>query len=440
MRLSMIAVARAASARALRKGSGRVEDEAGFTITELLVALGALFVMTLAILSLLFSAMQLQSRARARTIAALVAERTLEEARSWEIQTFQSIIDNYGGRYTPAPVQEGPFVFSRTIDVAWEEVSGTSNPAPADYLRLTVEVTWNNMGTSPPVRMTTYVTGPPCEQNAGYISVRVTDHLSYPLANVSLDLFTRTGQGWGNPGYTSSEGTFVFTCVFAGDYEITGTLSGYIAKDRRDRAVIPNISVAPRQVTNVEFQLARPATLNVRFFDQSTGQEITGPAAVQLSRTDFGPLVVSDTSPTRTSPITIDRLWPDSYSLVAAGFSCVGGAGFMSAALGEIPITLNPGTNNVDVYLSPGPQATVEVTVVGANQVPVPNAQVWAVDACGVVSNFPTTNSSGVSMRSGMRPGPYVIYARRTSPTPVLQGSLQVLVSSDPTRVTVPVS
>ncbi len=440
MRLSMISMARAASAQALRDRDPRQGADAGFTITELMVALGALLVMTLAILSLLFSAMQLQSRARARTIAALVAERTLEEARSWEIQTFQAIIDNYGGRYTPEPVREGPFVFNRTIDVAWEEVSGTANPAAADYLRVSVEVTWNNMGTSPPVRMTTYVTGPPCEPNSGYISVRVTDHLSYPLANVALDLFTRTGLPWEPTRYTSSEGTWIFTCVFAGDYEITGTLSGYIARDRRDRAIVPNVSVAPQQVTNVEFQLARPATLNVRFFDQTSGLEITGPVAVQLSRTDFGPLVVSDTSPTRTGPITIDRLWPDSYSLVAAGFSCTGGAGFMSAAVGEIPITLVPGTNNVDVFLSPGPQATVEVTVLGSNESPVQNAQVRAVDACGVTTLFPNTDINGTSQRSGILPGPYVVYALRTSPSPALQGSLQVIVASDPTRVTVPVS
>ena len=409
-------------------------SESGFTILELMVAMAILLIMSAAVLSLLLSAMRLQSRARARTIAAQVAERTLEEARSAGVYSLQQIILYYGGQYQFAPLTEGPFTFYRRIDVSWEAVSGTANPSGADIIRVTAEVTWNNMGSDAPVSMTTYVGGPPCPTNSGYVKVRVVDHLFDPLPNVRLDMRTNTGLSWGT-GFTASDGSFIFTCVFANSYEITGTLTGYIAKDRSSKVIVPNIAVVPRQVTTVEFQMARPATLEVRLHDAVSDRELTGSAAASVSKADFGPLVL-----TGRSPFTFQNLWPDTYSIVGAVFDCSGGGGYMSSVVGSVDLLLQPGTNSTTLKLSPGPQVTVEVTVLGDNAAPVQNASVVARDACGFVNTFPVTNSSGVSQRSGIRPGPYELTVTPPPASGYRTSTSRFIASSDPTRVTVFVS
>ncbi len=422
---------RTASKTSMLRGDD-ADAEEGFTIMELLVAMSVLMIMSLAVLSLLMSAMRLQTMARARTIAAQIAERTLEEARSWEIEDFTRIIEQYGGKFTPSPIQEGPLTFQRSIEVSWEEVSGTSNPAGTDYLRVTVEVTWNDMGSSPPVRMTTFVTGPPCEPNAGYIEVRVTDHALQPVVDVRLDLYTNLGISQ-DLGYTNTEGEFVFPCIFAGNYEITGTLSGYIGKDLRDRVVVPNVVVSPRQVTTVEFQMARPATLVAHLRDQATNQELTSTGAVSVGNTSFGPLVV-----TGNSPLMVQTLWPDSYSIAGSAYTCPYGGGFMSTTVGELPAYLGPGINTVDILLAPGPQVTIQVTVLGDNNQAIQGAQVVAIDGCFNPIIFPPTNSQGRSQRSGLTAGPYTVGA--IPPSPYQPSYVQIVAAADPTAVTVVVS
>jgi type II secretory pathway pseudopilin PulG len=408
------------------------DAEAGFTILELMVAMAILMIMSAAILSLLLSAMRLQGMARARTIAAQVAEETLELARTTGVYSLQQIITYYGGQYEFAPIQEGPYTFYRRIDVSWEEVSGTSNPAPADYIRVTAEVTWNNMGTQPPVVMTTYVGGPPCATNTGFIEVSVVDHMYDPVPNVQLDLRTRTGLSWGM-GFTSSEGKQIFACINAGYYEITGTLSGYIARDRTSKVIVPNISVAPKQVTSVQFQMARPASLSVRLVDSASGLELTGTGAVSIRNATFGPLVLRG-----NSPFSVSNLWPDTYTLVGSVYDCSGGSGFMSAVVGSFDRLLDPGPNSANIPLSSGLQVTVEVTVLGDNQAPVQDASISARDGCGTLNIFPVTNSQGVSLRSGILPGPYDMTV--TPPPSYKQAQSGFIASADPTRMTVVVS
>ncbi|HWC43908.1 MAG TPA: hypothetical protein VHK02_18135 [Actinomycetota bacterium] len=237
----------------------------GYSVVELLVAV-TVFALVFAAVSIgIGRALEVNRGNRNRSAAAYLAARQLEEVRA---KTFSSVaLGRTTCVYTTTSCNL-PSPYTVVQDVAWASPGSTSTtcdvPATSGstlaYKRVTVTVTWPDMGGVAPVTSQTLLTPPggTFDANDGHILIQAFDRDALPLAGQTVSI---TGPQSASQT-TSSDGCAFFAYLDPGTYTATMSTTGYVDRQGNQPAT-QSVGVTASQITKVQFDYDQAATLSV---------------------------------------------------------------------------------------------------------------------------------------------------------------------------------
>jgi type II secretory pathway pseudopilin PulG len=250
-----------------RRLSRRPVGQDGYSVVELLVAV-TVFALVFAAVSIgIGRALDLSRGNRNRSAGAYLAARQLEEVRS------RPFADVAIGRTTcvysaPTSTCNVPSPYTVVQDVAWASPGSTSTSCGVPsgsgsalaYKRVTVTVTWPDMGGVDPVTSQTLLTPPggTYDPNDGHVVVQVFDRNALPLAGQTVSV---TGPETASLA-TDGDGCAFFAYLDPGTYTASLNTSGYVDRQGGQPAT-QSVGVVATQISRLQFDYDRAATLGL---------------------------------------------------------------------------------------------------------------------------------------------------------------------------------
>ena len=257
----------------------------GYSVVELLVAV-TVFALVFAAVSIgIGRALEVNRGNRNRSAAAYLAARQLEEVRA---KAFSSVaLGRTTCVYTTTSCNL-PSPYTMVQDVTWASPGSTSTtcdvPATSGsslaYKRVTVTVTWPDMGGVSPVTSQTLLTPPAgsYDPNDGHILVQAFDRDAMPLAGQTVSL---SGPETASQ-VTTSDGCAFFAYLDPGTYTATLSTTGYVDRQGGQPAT-QTAGVTTSQITRVQFDYDRAATLSVGLVAPSGAVIPTGTYGIAMT-------------------------------------------------------------------------------------------------------------------------------------------------------------
>jgi type II secretory pathway pseudopilin PulG len=417
-------------------------------MVELLVAI-TVFALVFAAVSLgIGRALELNRGNRNRSTGAYLATRQLEEVRA---RAFDQVAL---GRTTcvyssPGPGCNVPAPYTVTQDVVWTAPGNTTSSCNVPtgggslaYKRVTVTVTWPDMGSVAPVSSQTLLTPPSgsYDPNEGHILVQVFDRNAAPLAGQTVTL---TGPETASQP-TTAEGCTFFAYLAPGDYDVTLNTTGYVDRQGGQPAV-QTVAVQEGQISNLNFDYDRAATLQVGLVTPS-GTASAIPAGIALtvanSNLTLGTLSFLESSTGSGPTRLVQPLFPYASGYqVWAGNCADADPGTYPGGSRPAPLATNPGaTTSGSVALD-----AVDVTVrrLSTTGTRVANAIVSGIHAAGPgctsgLTLTPTARTDSLGrLRLALPYGTWTIRATTTTGFPTMTGTSSSF-TLDPVSSTIP--
>jgi type II secretory pathway pseudopilin PulG len=236
-------------------------------MVELLVAV-TVFALVFAAVSIgIGRALEVNRGNRNRSAAAYLAARQLEEVRAKAFTTVAL------GRTTcvysaPTTGCNVPSPYTVVQDVAWASPGSTSTSCDVPtgtgtslaYKRVTVTITWPDMGGVAPVKSQTLLTPPSgtFDPDDGHILVQAFNRDAAPLAGQTVSL---SGPETASQT-TTSEGCAFFGYLRPGTYTATMSTTGYVDRQGSQPAT-QNVAVTASAISRLQFDYDQAATLSV---------------------------------------------------------------------------------------------------------------------------------------------------------------------------------
>ena len=260
--------------RIRRRASGHAQDEAGFTMVEMVIAI---FIFAMVITGVgvgMSSALNLTRQNRNRSIAANLAAQQMDTIRSTDFDTLDQMTQLVQPvTLTPTPTVEG-VPYTITQDTAWVRKNATGAAAgpcqspptaanPLAYIAVTTTVTWADMHGVLPVQTDTVV-APPVgvyDQTEGHIRVTVLNAAGTPVSGAIVTINNPTA-GVSDTATTGADGCAFFAYEPTGVYSVT--LSSGVGKVDGQGSPTPaqNVTVKSASTSTVQFLFDTAATLS----------------------------------------------------------------------------------------------------------------------------------------------------------------------------------
>ncbi len=256
-------------------------DDAGFSLIEVVVAMTLFAILTVAVLAVLVTSLGgVRSNAQ-RVQAANLAAQQIEAVRS---QRADEIPDG-----VTAPASSGTTLDGTTYAVRQtaayyagdrkQNICDSTSDTPS-FKRISVSVTWPDMGSVEPVRSDTVVAVGlgKAALNKGIAAVMVVDAAAAPVKNVLVSLDS------GATSTTDEQGCAVFTNVAPGSYLSVVDAAGYVGIDGQQRYVSPSaLTVTASKISRELLQYDRPGRLAVTWKSVPTGFRLPDAPAMAVS-------------------------------------------------------------------------------------------------------------------------------------------------------------
>jgi hypothetical protein len=375
---------------------------------------------------------------RNRSAGAYLAARQLEEVRAKPFD--QVTLGRTTCAYTTAACSL-PAPYTVVQDVAWAapgstttscDVPSTSGSALA-YKRVTVTVTWPDMGGVAPVTSQTLLTPPggTYDPNDGHILVQVFDRDALPLAGQAVSI---SGPETASQT-TTTDGCAFFPYLDPGNYTARLTTSGYVDRQGNQPAT-QTVGVVASQISRVQVDYDEAATLSVGLVVPSGAVIPSGIAmTVANSNLTVGTKSFQQASTGSGVTRTISPLFPyaSGYQVWAGDCADADPAATTGGSRGAV-LASNPGATTSDNLALQGVDVVVKNALGGL--VKDTNVTVQAIHAAGMAGcpSGETLTASGRTDGSGkVRVAiPYGTWSFRASTTSgsILTGlSLSTLIS-----------
>ncbi|MDP3771507.1 MAG: carboxypeptidase regulatory-like domain-containing protein [bacterium] len=374
----------------------------GFSLLELLVALGIAAIVVVTMLGLMGQGLNVLRREEHRRVALGIAEERLELLRNVPYDDLgtiggipngpfvpQEIIERSGARYTVA-------TRIRAIDDALDNTA-PNDAVPTDYRELAVDVSWG-LNPNQTVTLATLAAPPGVEQatTTGMLRLRVTDARGEPVEGASVELANSTitppialtlptdANGIvALPGAPPSNGGYHIRVTRAG-YSVDETIA---PSPQNPNPTNPPLTVLAHEVTAADFSIDRLATIALTFQRYGTDRSFRDLTTFTLQGmktigTQPNPNPPPDTLPvykaapqsftTNQGAITISSLEWDTYRFSEAmpDFD-------LATADPLLPIELLPdATQQVTITFEPHRDHSLRVIVRDASGAPISGATV----------------------------------------------------------------
>jgi type II secretory pathway pseudopilin PulG len=349
-------------------------------MVELLVAI-TVFALVFAAVSVgIGRALDLNRSNRNRSAGAYLAAKQLEEVRS---TPFAEVAV---GRTTcvfsaPSGTCNVPSPYTVVQEVAWASPGSTSTScgvpsgsgAALAYKRVTVTVTWPDMGGVDPVTSQTLLTPPggTYDPNDGHVVVQVFDRNALPLAGQTVAL---SGPEAASVA-TDADGCAFFAYLDPGTYTASLATSGHVDRQGNQPAS-QTVGVIATQIARLQFDYDRAATLAVTVA-VPTGSNAVIPSGIPLTvannQLTVGKKSFQESSTGSGTVRSVTPLFPylSGYQVWAGDCAAADPAaysgGSRGATVATTPGASSPATVNLDA---------VEVLVTRLSGTPVANSNV----------------------------------------------------------------
>lgn len=369
----------------------RRDDEAGFTLVELVVAMLVLAVVSVAVIGVIFQTQALGTSNRSRVAASNLASRELDLVRQEFAadSTAPVALANAGLVTDPHPLAGGsagsPLVVdgtSYTVErsAQWN-VTGTGSSACTGgslvqypTLEVTVTVTWPNMGSVSPVVLSGALAP---DKNAGtsstnsFIAAKVVDQDAQPLSGIAVSAAGPSSA----TGYTDASGCAVIpiTPAAAGsNYTVSVADAGYVdISGTVNPSKVTGLILPGALYSGAKFSVAQPGSAVVHLV-RSDGQPLTDAQVAGSTIT----LVAAEyagasgaTSRTLTGvTTTFSGLWPTTYGAYFG--TTPPGGGYQTADLapgGSISLTASFAIATLPLASLPAGSSTVIAVAAGTS-------------------------------------------------------------------------
>ncbi len=272
-----------------RRASGCAQDETGFTMVEMIIAI-FIFAMVIGGVTVgMSSSLNLTRQNRNRSIAANLAAQEMDTVRSTDFTDLTTI---WLGTPPATTVSVDGVPYYVTRQTEWVTPNATSGPCQAvsgstlAYVSVVVTVSWDNMAGVPAPTASTVVTPPVGTYSAltGHIAVMVRDAAGVPQENVPVSI---AGPGVSDSQVTSADGCAFFGYEPVGAYTVTLSKSGYV-----DYQGVSGPSqaatVGTGTISSLQFQYDLAATLNLTL-QGGSGGVVPANIPVTLANTHYLP-------------------------------------------------------------------------------------------------------------------------------------------------------
>jgi hypothetical protein len=318
-----------------------------------------------------------------------------------------------------------PSPYTVVQDVAWASPGSTSTSCDVPtgtgtslaYKRVTVTVTWPDMGGVAPVTSQTLLTPPSgtFDPSDGHILVQAFGRDALPLAGQTVSL---TGPETASQT-TSSDGCAFFGYLNPGTYTATLSTTGYVDRQGSQPAT-QNVAVTASAISRLQFDYDRAATLSVGLVAPSGAVIPTGTYGIAMtvanSNLTVGTKSFQQAATGSGTPRTITPLFPYASGYQVWAGDCADAdpaahtGGSRGAFLASNPAATTSGSANLDA---------VDVTVrrTSATGTLLSGATVSAIHAAGTgctagetLTTTTTTNTAG-QLRLALPYGAWTIRA-----------------------------
>jgi hypothetical protein len=337
-----------------------------------------------------------------------------------------------------------PSPYTVVQDVAWASPGSTSTscdvPAGAGaglaYKRVTVTVTWPDMGGVAPVTSQTLLTPPSgtFDPDDGHILVQAFNRDALPLAGQTV---TITGPQTASQT-TTTDGCAFFAYLDPGTYTATLNGTGYVDRQGNQPAT-QTVGVTASQISSLQFDYDRAATLSVGLVAPSGAVIPTGTYGIAMtvanSNLTVGTESFQQAATGSGTTRTITPLFPyaSGYEVWAGDCADADPAAYSGGSRGPVLASNPAATTSGSAALD-----AVDVVVTRSNGTLQSGATVSAIHAAGTgctagetLTTTTTTNSSG-QLRLALPYGTWTIRA--------VSGSRNgtATVTLDPVSTTIP--
>jgi len=380
----------------------RAVGDQGFAMVELMVAMVVFALLAAGVLASLNMANATGRGNRLRVVGANLAASQIETVRNTDVSLLVDGLScpKSGGAPPCGTTMVGTDAFyvqqsveAVPIDAA-SSVCDSPSGAKLGYKRITVQVSWDNMGTIPPVRSDTLMTlganGP--DPDKANIAVKVRDRNALPQDAVLVGI---------SPGgvsqQTGYDGCVVFTNLNRGtSYTTTLNTTGYVDPNGVatpfQSVVIPSTGTA-NQVYKVAFDYDQASRLSLTV-NANSGypvpsallniMPVTLGSTTLWATTSYRKLFLDCSSAGATAGVCITptgtpRQLPNLYPVAYSAWSGACSDADPGQSNRPAPIVLDPGqtvTGGVDT------EAVKITTIDKTTSAVVPNADVYALPSC----------------------------------------------------------
>lgn len=340
-------------------------DDSGFTLVEVVVSFVVLAIFASALVVTLLNGLKVSKTARQRVAASNLAAREIEIVRNKFATSGDAALavaaqasitneNSLSGAGTPSIVDGTPYTVLRTAQ--WQPTGtgetacdgGSSVSFPA--LKVSVQVSWPNMGNAKPVHTETAMTplkGQLDDDALMFIAVKVQNAAGGVSTGVPVAL---SGPGGAFNGTTDASGCAVFQVNLAGSYSVTLNTAGWV-----DQTGLQNsVKATPVTVTagslgqaTMTYDLAASMDVSVGY---TAGYLPATPSALVNYTQPNVPLASSRRIVASAGSTThVTGLWPTSagYSPWLGGCGDSDPAGIPTAGTRVNPVVMVPGGNGV---------------------------------------------------------------------------------------------
>ncbi|MGH9103282.1 MAG: type IV pilus modification PilV family protein [Acidimicrobiales bacterium] len=386
--------------RSLRRW--RAEQERGFTVIEVVIAVSLLIVVLVPAAKLLDSGITTSGETRLQVVAANLATQQLEKTRAAPFSSVQS------GRTTSRQTVDGVsftvYQDVTPVDQATMASTCSSGAVGQQLLEVTAEVQWPSMHGAEPVTAST-VLAPPVgaySPSNGDIAVLVLGAAGQDQASVPVSV-SGTQSGTAS---TTAEGCAFFVNMPPGTYQVSLSAPGWVS-DQGQASPSQPVSVTAGEISALQFDYDQATTLDVSYRASppaasglptsigNTHLQPTGTDSFAAGTTALGPLFpytdgyqlwagdCSESDPQAIDPTTHQPLYPGA-SRDPAVTTTPGQTESATVALPSLAVLVG--------NLQPGQQATLTATTNGSG---------CPVHTYGLAAPDPTTGLSTTGVPLG---------------------------------------
>jgi prepilin-type N-terminal cleavage/methylation domain-containing protein len=363
------------------------DDQSGFTLLELVIALALFMIMSGGVFATIDSGLNLARNNKNRSVAANVVSQQMDAFRSMDFPTLLT----YQGTKTLPTQNVGGILFTVSTEVNPQSISSSNAPCDAAgsasntlVFRVDVSVSWPSMrGVQPAVANT--IISPPVgvydQTGKGFAGVKVLGADAKPVSGVPV---TVTPAITPATNQTDANGCAFFTNATPGTYTVALGLANYV--DRQGNpSPSQSVGISANAITQIAFDYANAGSLAITLAGSGSAP-VASSLAVTLGNTDYVPTGTKTWSGTGTSR-TIGSLFPvaGGYTMWAGdcadadpqGVTSTNGPYWVGGTRGD-PVALTPGgstaatitLSSVSVTVQQGATAVAGVTVRATHALP----------------------------------------------------------------------